>query len=426
MHEWRVQQFNAKRTIQNTDLLNTELCAKWLQQFEPSFRARAENMISQLVLVSSDEFRNKLLSEIKTLAETLEEPIAMFSSRETEEGEQYFPTEGSVQAVMGGEVGSEGIVAQLVTSLHRSYPGKYWAHPTLAEMRENRVRNIIVVDDVVASGTRAVKFVRRLLENKTIRSWLSLGLLRGVYICAYSAMQKGHSFVNSELFSSKGLLHQRGELRFARPAPSLSDKVVDPHKKNIYRGIIELCTRYKKRGRKKDRNYLGYKDSGMLMVFSHSCSNNSPSLLWSHAGGWNPLFPNRVVPPELLGVFSTSSSRNEIRTLQEVRLLFTKERSWRQYIVAPSLYDMLMLTKAIALGIRKKTSLCARLDISPARLSVLTESALRNGFIERGDHGLAVTHQGTVEVKDFVAAHQMLEHDSEPAINESFYFPKMR
>src|SRR4051812_26314340 len=161
-------------------LSSTALGAGWLANFEGAERATAAALIDEVLLVS----RNSLVRELRDLVETIladrddpERPIALFAERAVRKHKgkvlPFFPDAGGGRATGPGvppivvdpsdqEVGSEGLIANLITDLARLYQGEVLSHPGPDRMRRDRVRRIVIVTDFIGSGKRVWEMLEAL------------------------------------------------------------------------------------------------------------------------------------------------------------------------------------------------------------------------------------------------------------------------
>ena len=75
------------------------------------------------------------------------------------------------------EVGSEGIVSQLVTELRRRDRKKYYVNPGPKQIRDRKIRAFILVSDFIGSGKRAEEYLTAAWRLASIKSWVSLKLV---------------------------------------------------------------------------------------------------------------------------------------------------------------------------------------------------------------------------------------------------------
>lgn len=178
------------------------------------------------------------------------------------------------------EIGSEGVVASLVSRICLSDSARFVMHPHTREMARISVENLVVVTDFIGSGKRTWDMLDSLWRLASVRSWRSSGYRKLTVIC-YAATEQGLSKVSRHPC--------RPNVVQVRSCPTIS---------NSFKGIQvsqleELCQRFPQGA----KDPLGYGNVGALIAFEHSCPNNVPAMFrMSNLGGtsrWAPLFPKR-------------------------------------------------------------------------------------------------------------------------------------
>ena len=150
----------------------TENGAAWLSRFTEPERSSAASLIDEVLLVGRDELSNgifTLLDDLfldqpkpgKSMALYAERPIKLVFGRVA----AFFPHSRHGRATGTGpqpivadprdqEVGSEGIIAQLITDYCRANPHKALSHPGPDKMRTEKVGLLVIVSDFIGSGRR--------------------------------------------------------------------------------------------------------------------------------------------------------------------------------------------------------------------------------------------------------------------------------
>src|SRR5579862_5718574 len=118
---------------------NSELGLAYLSQFEPADSQKASFLLSQFVTVSTSEMRHWLASRLE-LHSSRAAPLALYAEREFPPSARFFSKlqPGVVRRAVGRQgpalveptrgslhVGSEGIIAQLLTELRRRDSKRY-------------------------------------------------------------------------------------------------------------------------------------------------------------------------------------------------------------------------------------------------------------------------------------------------------------
>jgi hypothetical protein len=289
-----------------TTIPESEAAKAWVRQFGVRDQALAAEMLGNFVFVSRDEFATGLANLARLHAESIDGAIALYAERELRHRlgvphRLFKETAGMVKRAHGvgpapvkatkayqPEVGSEGIVAQLITDLCRAYPQRFLNHPGPDEIRKKRARAFWVLTDFVGSGKRAYDYLSAAWKVRSIRSWKS-GRFMQFGVLAY-AMTVG------------------GEARIKRhPCRPLTARVQPcPTIFSVFSGAkvdacVRLCRRYDPVDPDpdplQDGASLGYGGVGALMAFAHGAPNNTPRIFHKtskRAKRWIPLFPSRV------------------------------------------------------------------------------------------------------------------------------------
>lgn len=297
-------------------MLDSEAGMAWLRQFALRDQKLAADLLEVFCFVSRDEFATGLRERVLHEARRVDGPIALYAEREL--GHRlgvphrlFKESEGKLKRAYGlgpqpvkpikayrPEVGSEGIVAQLITDLCRQFPKRFLNHPGPDEIRKTRARAFWVLSDLVGSGKRAYDYLSAAWKVRSVRSWRSGGFLR-FGVIAYAMTQSGQSRINRH--PCKPLTS------CVQPCPTIcsafSGSAVDAY--------VSLCERYDpvspRPGIGRVDESLGYGGVGALIAFAHGAPNNSPRIFHKtsrRAHGWIPLFPARVtagLPPTGFG-----------------------------------------------------------------------------------------------------------------------------
>ena len=156
-----------------TRLSTTPLGTRWLELFDDiDERATAALLIDEVLLVSRNDLTRGLRHAIETILterDDAERPIALFAERAVPKTNKvvqpFFPNSASGRATGPGvppivvdpsdqEVGSEGLIANLITDIARHHGRDVLSHPGPDRMRAERVRHIVIMADFIGSGKR--------------------------------------------------------------------------------------------------------------------------------------------------------------------------------------------------------------------------------------------------------------------------------
>ena len=274
----------------------TPRASEWLQRFPDGDAIIAAQMIDAMTLVSGDEFSGRMRDLVLRRAALADGPIGLYAEREVPPPKgppnRLFdqaakrplrargPGPPPIAPVAGG-VGSEGIVATLITSLCRADKQKFFNHPGPDAIRSNRIRRFMLLTDLIGSGRQACRYIEAAWSVASVRSWNSFGWL-GTEVIAYSATEPGMTLVRSHASAPK--------VSIVASCPTVFNAFDEATRVRVE----ELCIRYDPGGARSS-DAFGYDSIGALIAFAHGCPNNAPRLLHgTNRLGWIPLFPNRV------------------------------------------------------------------------------------------------------------------------------------
>jgi hypothetical protein len=349
--------------------------AGWLSQFAETDQDAAISLVDEILVVSGDAFQRgirTLLDGVVAERPSMERKIALYAERPIKSvfgkipaffrGSRHGRAIGTgVQPVQADprdqEVGSEGIVAQLITDYCRQNPEVALSHPGPNKLRQDRVSHIVIVTDFIGSGLRIYEMLESFRYVATLRSWRSYGLLKFVVV-AYSGVELGVNWVESQKL--------KAPVRLVVGCPT----VFSSFRGAEYSRALDLCERYPPKSTKP----FGFNRTGALIAFAHGCPNNAPGMLWSKANGWRPLFPGRSTTSASVAFSADERDRLEQRANRLLRI-----RSAREALSSPSgtlwLSTMMVLAAAEA-GARSPLEVSAKSGLP------MTEVTTIIGFAE--------------------------------------------
>lgn len=323
-------QNRAVQLSQAFPIINSEQTQNWLNQFEMGDRTLAEKLLSAFLLVSRDEFHDHLRTLILERAALVDGVVALYAERELrhrrgvphrlfkESKKKPLRAEGKVgpaaiQATKAYDpsVGSEGIVAHLITELCRESPHKFVSHPGPEQIRQKKVRAFWVVTDLVGTGQRAYRYLEAAWRVRSVRSWWSGHFLQFAVV-AYASTTRGSDCVQHHPC--------KPEVIHVMPCPTIDSSFSMTHAAAMKR----LCETYDPTASDPGvapwafgGTSLGYGNTGALLVFAHGAPNNIPLMFHKTSKRkrlpWTPLFPARVSATIDSRSFGVSMSREKIQ-----------------------------------------------------------------------------------------------------------------
>lgn len=289
----------------------------WLSQFRVEDQARAAKLATAILLVSHDEFFDNLRALLSARGNAQAGPIALYAERELpkrfgvpnrlfkEANRKIRRAEGvgpqPVQPTRryDPDVGSEGLVAQLITELCRADKKKYINHPGPNEIRRRKIRRFVVVTDLIGSGRRARTYLEAAWRVRSVRSWWSLHLIR-FEVVAYAATERGRAYIEKHPCAPV--------VSHVIPCPTIDTAFARPESGSM-KG---LCIHYDPVNHDVDES-LGVGGLGTLITFAHGVPNNAPRIFHKSGTRWTPLFPARVTSSVPSKHFGTKSTAEAIR-----------------------------------------------------------------------------------------------------------------
>lgn len=396
-------------------LRDTEAGRAWINRFDLTDRGTATLLLDSLRVVSQDRFYGELRHTFTRYVRDLDGPIAMYAVREIEGNESYFENNRNRPdpARSRVEMGSEGPLAYFATCMNRSNTRRFLNHPPIATLRRRRCRHVLLLDDFSGSGNRVIEFLNGLRRSATIVSWCSYHLIQ-FHLVAYAISEQAEAAI-LDAFQSRRAEWPRANVsfRFAkRPGVAPGRWRPDDEAR-----ILNLCIRYGQRGGIPWVDRQGHRQSMAMMVFAHGCPNNAPGILWRVTDRWPwPLFPNRVIPDELLRSAFGSGNPPEnptdgIRTPRSAL-----DTSFE--VNDPVRIDMMRLLRLIRCRVRGEARLADILDISVASCEELLERCLRFGLTDIDNR---LTELGRNELRQADAGNRISDI---PPLTTEFYFPR--
>lgn len=428
-------------------LSDTPAAEEWLKQFGESDVVLARQLLDDLVLVSPQQFMTGLRRLIEPILASEARPVAFYPIWEIQRRktlgwspirshavEPVFPLDSrstksarvgrrdrikqQVPQPKQGIAGSVGTALQLISDLRKQYGSRVLDRPALHVLLANKCNRIVLIDDLIGSGSRAIAYLEAFYIHPTIKSWCSNPGLR-VTLAAYGATQNGMERIRR---------HRRGrdyprvdltEILFCQPVLSGRTYWSESHRLSIE----NVCKIY---GRLTSRPTLplGYEDAFSLVVFPHGIPNTAPAILWAtRKDRWRALFPQRGIPVELLEtVAQTSPDRARVRlsdTLLAIGQKRLAEGDWSPLVTA-EFRRLIFFLAIVARGFRSTLRIAEMMEIHHVRCLRLLSAARDAGLV--GPNG-ELTQRGVAELR---YARTFVALPTEPAaIDESrMYIPK--
>ena len=393
----------------------------FLGQFHETDQHIAKELISAITDVPTDE----VLSSIRSLTLSIPkaaEKMALFVEREFEGGKAkqpiFRPVDGRavepkrvplVAPVRGGiKVGSEGPLARLASQIADANKSHVLLSPGPELMRKKRpCKHIVIITDIIGSGTRIFRMLESFHKVATVRSWSSIGCVR-FHVVAYTASAEGKRKVQQHKLRPRVHCH--------RPLPTVATEFAAPRNGVSEAQIRDLCRRYDPLGLTNPGEPLGYKNTGALMSIGGGCPNNAPRLLWEKAGRWKPLFTKFVLSEPL--------PESEAEFDRMVRVLEAFTRNLR---ITPAQLSqvwgearpLVVLLAAMRSGVCGRDELAGLVKLTFAETDRLIARAASAGWI---DDNRKLTFSGRHLIRELAGLRELRK--SLPPSHEVMYLPQ--
>ncbi len=287
----------------------------WLGRFR-GHREGAIEMLLRLRFFSNDEYASWLRKEIE---QRLESPQAVFAVRKFEKKTKdtavslglVWNEKGITVERPAQSQGSEDLVQSVVANIKKNACDTLLDHPSIEELRQKRVRDILLLDDSIGSGERVADYITRMLNDKHFKSWWNYGFIK-IHVLAYARTVESEAQILSTIggsnhhrrkfpISSKVVFH--GYIRYAR-------KSARERWGSAWQHVFDAARSAS--GVRRDRQ-LGFKKTMSNIVFYHSVPNNLPSALWFDSKTWSALLPQRTMPTWLIQLLEGDSTSSNAR-----------------------------------------------------------------------------------------------------------------
>lgn len=410
-----------------TRLSETTEGISWVDQFRPEDQRLACSLLNSLALIEHDELVSAIQDLISYVARNSNGVIGIFAEREIRRGKGGIPNalyeqprrKKNRRAFGQGpqpvkpklpydmSVGSEGIIAWLVTDICKQHPGKFISHPSPDQIRKKKVRHFMLVTDMIGSGRRAYEYLNSAWKVASVKSWKSLGLI-DFTVVSYTGTEAGISFSKSH--------KTKPEVRIARSCPTIFTEF----DKNKVEKLRSLCIHYDPIDHDRTES-LGYRGSEALVVFSHGCPNNVPRLLFKNGKrkSWKPMFPNRGTVASqnaFNSVKGESELRRKLARMNEVRL---SRGDWMS-LFSDEAKSMVLVLAAIRKGPRQSEAISRKTGLNIILINILLENANQWGWIN-ANRRLTSIGKGQLNYARRVSE---APENSEKTVKEH-YFPKL-
>lgn len=362
----------------NTSFIESQPAQAWLAQFNVADQPIVVDLLRSMLLVSRDEFTERLRALLIERLDNGDGPVGLYVERELPKDENdavrplFSEHEIHPRRAAGNgpeplqsldpsthDVGSEGLVAQLISEVCRQRPGQAFNHPGPDQIRAHRIRRFMLVTDLVGSGQRIADYLEAAWQVASVKSWWSRRQRHGMHfeVVAYASTTVGRRRV---------LQHASSPAIFT---VALCPTVSDLFSREKAKMVVDVCMRYDPRKADPVKS-MGFGGKGVLMAFAHGIPNNAPRILHVSSKRWLPLFPKRVTS-RTRHVFSSSVTHGE-----DIRDRLASMRQQRLAQVAVDL-DLEVGAAPLLLVLAASTNWPGRVDAIAAKTGLTYEEVRR-------------------------------------------------
>ena len=370
----------------NVSFIRSAATQAWLSQFAPQDQALATDLLRKMMLVSPNQFRERLRELILETVADGDTPVGLYVERELPKRKGvphklFKESKGKVKRAFGvgpppikptkaydADVGSEGLVAHIVSELCRENRQTLFNHPGPNKIRQHSIRRFIVVTDYIGSGKRAWTYVEAAWRVRSVRSWWSARATKGMSfeVVAYAASPDGRRKVESHPSQPK--------VRVTITCPTIRTAFGSRASE-----VRELCTKYSP---VRYDEPLGFGSVGALIAFAHGVPNNTPLIFHKSSTGWTPLFPARVTSATRAGFGVDDDTAEAIRarllTMRQKRLA---DAGWIEN-AKPHTKTVLMVMAALSHRPRHIEAISGRTGLTIMEVDKALRYALSHGWID--------------------------------------------
>jgi hypothetical protein len=367
----------------------SDIGAAWLDNFEPHHQATARILIDSLRIASEGELRSGLLSKLEETVASIQRPILILPIRDLVDFGfrkspkmlavfRDFQPSARFRAAPGSEVIAANVIRDVVGLGRQRNTG--FLNPngiSLEDLRTNRCRSLVLVDDYSGSGSQGLSYVRAWLRNPTIRSWRSFGWFK-IYLVYFAVSKLAvRRFRMSESVDG---------VHFVETAADFSSA---DWSKSERSAVIEICTAYAEARHVRSGQHLGFASSKGLFVMQRTVPNNLPSIFTQKRGRkarpWAPLFPGRIFPPELQEQLAGYRPREEFEPAAS-ELADSDRKDVLPHINRASQRQYMLILAALAGRSTDFESIAEAYATTTLRVSIICSTLKYWGLIDKNRH----------------------------------------
>ena len=240
---------------------------RWILQFDNEDYDLALRIVKNLNVIGS-----------KDLEQSLEVAYSKLMRKAIEKG-THISNRNTIFAGMGEDGKSGSMISYHFRLINELSEENFLNEESVKFFASGMIQNIVLIDDVLSSGTQASKEIHNITEK-----FLPLGI-QNIFVLTVCGFRSGIKHVEEKTKAHVFSAFEYGE---EDTVISLDSKFYEgiPHEQR--KGILNRIEHYGSICARKMP--LGYGKIGALLVFYYNTPNNTLPVIWGSQNGWIPLF----------------------------------------------------------------------------------------------------------------------------------------
>lgn len=239
---------------------------KWVLQFDTEDFDLAFRVLKNLNVIGFENLNNALLVAYSKLERMAADKSTRINSKNT------------LFAGIGDAGKSGAMISYNFRLINELSEENFLDDKSISHLQKGRIENIVLVDDIISTGSQAAGEIRKLME-----SVLPLGV-KNIFLLTAVGMKDGIKKISDETNAHI----------FSAFEYDVHDTVTS-YDSQFYDGIpyedrAVLKKRLEYYGKKTHKSPLGYGGVGALIVFYYNTPNSTLPIIWSSLSSWLPLF----------------------------------------------------------------------------------------------------------------------------------------
>ncbi|MBW0436040.1 hypothetical protein HGB47_20750 [Leptospira yasudae] len=294
---------------------------KWLSNFtsgDQPWATKLFDAVQFLSLADLEHALNELIVNMETTKLWGIYPLMDKANFKVEENYLDLIKSRKIMTEEDGNVINNADSEYVIMHLIRNY-AKSNSHiinmPVKEDIKIFKIRNFIIVTDILASGDQIKHFLDYFTKDATVKSYKSLGIIDSVTVLAHLVTEQSLLTFEELKRHYKSLNLQ---LKYYTKARTIDTFFTNKEEKNE---IKNLCQKYSIR-----KNYsLGYNNTGLLSIYQQRVPNNTPAIFMQSGRNWNTLLKKRRVAAQIRKLKELNTGEST-KTLIEVLTIISESK----------------------------------------------------------------------------------------------------